>query len=359
MSRISFSNNNQSFSITLKKRIDEYFKTNNLKYSGNGKLYTKTIILVSLIVLTYIALVFGGFSAWITIPLCILMGLNFAAIGFNVMHDGAHGSYSERKWVNEIMAYSLNLLGGSSYLWKLKHNGNHHSYTNINGMDDDIDVEPWIRFNHGQEYKWFHKYQHIYWFLLYGLAYLSWVFFMDMKKYFTGKIAETTFKKMSLKEHFIFWISKIAYVSIFIVIPVFQVGLMPAVLGYLIMGLICGFTLSVIFQLAHIVEGTTFPKPDKENNKIDSDWNVHQLATTANFATKNKVLSWFAGGLNYQVEHHLFPRISHVHYPKINKIVKDVCEEFSVIYTEYPTLTSALKSHIKYLKLVGSSKLPA
>jgi linoleoyl-CoA desaturase len=359
MANISFSNNNSTFSQALRKRIDDYFKNNNLKFSGNKKLYGKTIVLVTSIVLLYLALVFGDLSLWVSIPLCALMGLNFAAIGFNVMHDGAHGSYSQKKWVNEIMAYSLNLLGGSSYLWKIKHNGNHHSFTNINGMDDDIDLQPWIRFNHNQPFKKFHKYQHIYWVFFYVLAYVSWVFFLDLKKYFSGRIADTTFKKMNLKEHFIFWVSKVVYVSIFLIIPIVFVGFLKALIGYLILSLICGFTLSVVFQLAHVVEGSSFPEPDSVTKKIETDWNIHQLESTSNFATKNRLLSWFVGGLNFQVEHHLFPRISHVHYPKINKIVKDVCSEFNVTYNEYPSMLSALRSHIKYLKLIGSCKFPA
>lgn len=359
MQKVTFTNNNPSFSITLRKRIEDYFKSNNYKLTGNSSLYIKSTILIGLIVSLYALLVFVDLSAWISIPLCMLMGFTFAAIGFNLMHDGAHGSYSEKKWVNETMAYSLNLLGGSSFLWKLKHNGNHHNFTNINGLDDDIDVQPWIRFNYDQTYKWFHKYQHIYWPLLYGLAYISWVFFMDFKKYFTNKIAGVTFKKMSLKEHVIFWVSKLTYIGVFMVIPATQVGIANTMIGYTIMGIVCGFTLSIIFQLAHVVEDSSFPHPQEGTNKIENDWTIHQLSSTANFSTRSGFLSWFAGGLNYQVEHHLFPRISHIHYPKINKIVKEVCDEFNIRYMEYPSIGSAIKSHIKYLKLVGSSKLPA
>jgi linoleoyl-CoA desaturase len=356
MAKVSFSNNNPAFTIQLKKRVDEYFKTHNVDLTGNKKLYWKTATLMASAVLLYVLLVFVTMPVWVSLVLCVLMGLNFAAIGFNVMHDGAHGSYSQKPWVNEMMAYSLNMLGGCSYLWKVKHNINHHSFTNIEGMDDDIDIQPWIRTNENQPKKWFHRYQHIYWAILYGLAYLSWVFVKDFQKYFSGKVASTKFRKMNVNEHIIFWASKLAYVFVFIILPVIFVGAIPTLVGYLIMSVVCGFVLSVIFQLAHVVEGSSFPAPAVETTHVDEDWTIHQLATTANFSTRSKVMSWFAGGLNFQVEHHLFPRISHVHYPEINKVVKDVCAQFNVRYHEHRTFLRALRSHIAYLKMVGTSE---
>lgn len=356
MQKVSFSNNNASFTTTLKKRVDEYFASNNLKFTGGKKLYGKTIILVSAAALLYWLLVFAGLPLYVSIPLCGLMGLSFASIGFNVMHDGGHGSYSQKRWVNEMMSYSLNLLGGNAYLWKIKHNNNHHSFTNIEGMDEDIDIRPFMRTSAGQEHKWYHKYQHMYWIALYCLVYISWVFFKDFKKYFSGKIADTRYRKMNVKEHFIFWGSKVVYVVLFLVIPMTQVGVLPTLAGYGIMSAVCGLTLGVIFQLAHVIEGTSVHDVSNEPVRHMNDWTIHQLATTANFSTRNRIMSWFAGGLNFQVEHHLFPRISHIHYPALNKVVKEVCMQFNVKYMEYPSFFTALRSHVAYLRLVGSSK---
>lgn len=356
MTRISFSNNNPSFSIQLRKKVDEYFTSKNIAFTGNSRLYVKTAVLLLLAASLYTLLVFVNLPVWLSIILCVVLGFNLAGIGFNVMHDGAHGSYSQKRWVNEAMAYSLNLLGGCSYLWKIKHNVNHHSFTNIEGMDDDIDIQPWIRTNENQPKKWYHRYQHVYWAFLYGLAYISWVFVKDFKKYFSGKIATTTYKKMSTNDHLIFWASKLVYIAIFIALPVIRLGVIETLIGYSIMAFVCGFVLSVIFQLAHVVEGSDFPLPAEESNRVEQDWTIHQLATTANFATRNKLISWFAGGLNFQVEHHLFPRISHIHYPEINKVVKEVCSEFNIRYMEHKCIFSALRSHVSYLKAVGSSE---
>lgn len=354
MARISFGTKNAAFTATLHKKVNEYFAQQGIKPTGNKKLYSKTVVLMLAAAGFYTWLVFFTPPWWLSIPACLLFGVNLAAIGFNVMHDGAHGSYSQRKWVNEMMSYSLNLLGGSAYLWKSKHNVYHHNFTNIEGHDDDIDIRPWIRTNVNQPRRWYHRYQHIYWVVLYGFTYLIWVFSKDFDKYFTGKIGEREFKKMNLSEHFIFWGSKLGYVALFIVIPVWQTGFLDTLIGYLVMAGSCGFVLSVVFQLAHVVEDASFPMPDEKTNKVEQDWTVHQLSTTANFSTRSKIVSWFSGGLNFQVEHHLFPRISHIHYPAISKLVKEVCSQFDIRYIEYPTFFSALRSHVMYLKTVGA-----
>lgn len=353
MKKISFSPANPGFSIALKNRVNEYFKSNGIPFTGNSKLYVKTAILLSSLVLLYVAILAFPVPAWATYILYALMGINFAGIGFNVMHDGAHGSYSGRPWVNTLTGYTLNMLGGSVFLWKEKHNVNHHAYTNIEGHDEDIDIRPWIRTNSNQPRKWFHRFQHIYWVPLYSLTYIAWVFMMDFKHYFKGKIGERKFRKMTTREHIIFWGGKLVYVGLFILIPALVFGWTQAILGFILMAVVCGFLLAVIFQLAHLVEDTAFPMPDASTGKLEEDWMIHQLATTANFSMGSKVINWFAGGLNFQVEHHLFPRISHVHYPELSRLVRETCEQFQVPYIAYPTLVSALGSHVSHLRKTG------
>lgn len=353
MQKVSFNNKNSAFFNILKEKVDAYFKSNNISQTGNYKLYFKTVFLLLTGAALYTFLVFFTPTAWVSIPLCCLFGINLAAIGFNIMHDGAHGSFSQKPWVNDLMGYSLNAMGGSVYLWKYKHNVNHHSFTNIEGMDDDIDIKPWIRVHADQKKYWYHRFQHIYWVGLYGVTYLLWIFVQDFTKYFTGKIGDSKFRKMDKKEHFIFWVSKVLYIAAFIIVPLFTVGLVKTVIGYLVISFVCGFIIAIVFQLAHIVEDAQFSTPDKEAFKIDEEWAVHQIKTTANFATKSKIVSWFTGGLNFQVEHHLFPRISHVHYPKISQFVRETCEQFNIPYLEFPTVLSAVRSHVVHLKHVG------
>lgn len=355
MQKVSFNNKNSVFFNALKEKVDSYFKTNNIKETGNFKLYLKTIILAVTAISLYTILVFFTPNSWISLIMCAFLGLNLAAIGFNTMHDGAHGSFSTKTWVNEMMGYSLNAMGGSVYLWKYKHNVNHHSFTNIEGMDDDIDIKPWIRVHDDQEKHWYHRFQHVYWVVLYGVTYLLWIFVQDFKKYFTGKVGDLPFRKMDTKEHIIFWVSKLLYVAAFIVLPIFKIGVAETVIGFSVIAFICGFAIAVVFQLAHIVEDASFEMPTSDNHKVETEWAVHQIQTTANFATKSKIVSWFTGGLNFQVEHHLFPRISHVHYPKISQLVRETCEQFGITYIEFPTVLSAVRSHVVHLKHVGRS----
>lgn len=355
MAKIKFNNSNPEFFNTLKSRVNSYFEDKSIKETGNYKLYTKTIILSTVLVLSYVWMVFfTPESNWLSILICAVMGVNVAAIGFNVMHDGAHGSYSSKEWVNKFMGFSLNILGGNVYLWSQKHNINHHSYTNVEGLDDDIDIKPFIRVHSTQKKYWFHRFQHYYSLLLYGTTYLFWVFMNDFNKYFTGKIAlHTKMRKMDVPEHVNFWVSKVLYVFFFILLPFYCVGVIETIVGYLVMAGVAGIVISIVFQLAHVVEEAEFITPTSDTMKIETEWAKHQINTTVNFATKSKSMSWLLGGLNFQVEHHLFPRISHVHYPAINKIVKQTCEEFGIMYKEFPTVMSAIRSHLLHLRAAG------
>lgn len=353
MQKVRFANDHKLFTAALKSKVNNYFAQNNLKPVGDFRLYIKTIVFITLAVGCYTVLMMDVLPNWAALLTSALLGISFSGIGFNIMHDGGHNSYSNKKWVNEVMAYSLNLLGGNIYLWKIKHNYNHHSFTNIDGIDEDIDIRPFLRTGNDQPLHRYHRYQHIYWVLLYGMVYFAWIYIKDFKKYFGGKIADTNFRKMSRREHYIFWISKILYLGIFIVLPSLRLGFLPVLTGYAIMSVVCGFILGIVFQMAHVTEGTSVHTATKEKHNDMSDWFVHQLQTTANFSTKSKLVSWFAGGLNFQVEHHLFPQISHVHYPAINLLVKATCKEYNIRYSEYPTFFAAIKSHVEYLKTVG------
>jgi linoleoyl-CoA desaturase len=354
MTKVTFARAQDEFSLVLRKKVDEYFRTNRIKQTGNLKLYIKTVTLIGSLVGLYYLLVFQTPPAWIALPLCALAGINLAAIGFNVMHDGCHGSYSRKQWVNDLMGYSLDVMGGCSYFWKVKHNVAHHSYTNIEGHDEDIDIRPFMRLNTQQPKKSYHKYQQYYWPILYSLTYFWWVCIRDMKKYFEGKVASTEIPKMDLKQHMIFWGGKLLYFFIFWYVPLQYMTVGQFALGYGITMATCGITLGVVFQLAHAIEDLDFPEPDAETLKIENAWFIHQLNTTADFSPRSKFWGWITGGLNFQVEHHLFPRISHVHYPAIAPIVQQVCAEYNIRYNVHQTFPSAIGSHVAHLKHIGA-----
>ncbi len=343
-----FSMPSQSFHSELKRRINEYFAGK--KMTGNYKLYLKAGILIVSFLAIYVHLVFFTPTAWLAIPECLMLGLLTAAIGFNIMHDGAHGSFSSRKWINEIAGYSLNVLGANVFLWKTKHNVIHHAYTNIHELDDDIEAKPLLRFCKTQKYYKIHRFQHWYFWAAYSLLYIWWVLFTDYKKYFTRKIGDLPIKKMSFSDHLNFWAFKLLHAFLFVVVPILAVGAIPWLIGFLVYGLFTGFVLSIVFQLAHTVEDTSFLQASTQEGKIEDEWALHQLKTTANFATRNKFVCWWVGGLNFQIEHHLFPKISHIHYPEISRIIKKACQDYGFPYIEYRRTRMAIVSHVSHLK---------
>lgn len=353
MSVPKFSQPAQSFHAELKKRVFSYFDQLGTRSTGNIHLFTKAILLSVVFVFVYIHLVFFTPSVFWAVLESVMLGGLVAAIGFNVMHDGAHGSFSKYKWVNVLAAYSLNILGGSSFMWNMKHNVIHHAYTNVDGVDDDIDIQPWLRMSSTQKHYFMHRYQHLYFWVLYAMLYIFWIFVLDYQKYFRSRIGAMPLKKMSLHDHLVFWGFKMLHLFLFIALPIYMVGFQYWLVGFLVSTLVAGFVLSIVFQLAHTVEHTAFPVPNADTNKLEDEWAIHQIKTTANFATRNKLLSWLVGGLNFQLEHHLFPKISHVHYPALSKIIRQTCEEFGIQYIEYPRMRYAVASHVAFLKQMG------
>ncbi len=345
-----------SFFNELTNRVDQYFEKSGKNRWGDWRIHIKSAVLISALIASYVTLVFFTPVWYVSIVLCAVLGLTLAGIGFNVMHDSAHGSYSRYPWLNNLMGHSLNVMGGDVHLWKTKHNMVHHNFTNVVGVDDDIDITPVLRVSPQQEKRSFHKYQHIYAFLLYATNYFFWVYYFDYKKYFSGKIGVTKIKKYTVGQHISFWLTKVGYLGVFVALPIYMVGLVPMLIGYVTTLLVCGIVIAVVFQLAHVVEETTFYDNLKSRQHLDSDWAVQQINTTSNFAMNNKIVSWFTGGLNFQVEHHLFPRISHIHYPELSKIVQEMCTQFGVQYNAHRTVLQAVRSHVVHLKQLGNAQ---
>ena len=348
-----FANVPHSFHTELKTRISTYFEEVGKSTYGNYSLFMKAVILMLSFCFVYIHLVFFTPNIFLSIFECVILGGIVAAIGFNVMHDGAHGSFSKYKWVNRFAAFSLNILGGNSFMWNVKHNIIHHAFTNVDGMDDDIDIQPWMRMSATQKKYKLHKFQHVYFWFLYCLLYILWIFVLDYQKYFKAKVGAMPLKKMTLNDHLVFWGFKLFHAFLFVGLPIYMIGFTSWLVGFLIFTCVAGLVLSLVFQLAHTVEHTAFPVPDVITHKLEDEWAVHQIKTTANFATNSKLVSWLVGGLNFQIEHHLFPKISHVHYPQISKIIRQACEEYGIQYIEYPKVRYAVASHVAFLKQMG------
>lgn len=344
------------FFRTLNSRVNNYFKENNIKKTGNWKLYLKTAIMLTLFIAPYVLILTLDINQWYKFLLSIVIGIGMAGVGMNVMHDGNHESYSTKKWINKLMGSTIYILSGNVYNWKVQHNVLHHTFTNIHGHDEDLEAGEIIRFSNHAKWKKHHRFQHIYSIFLYGLLTLKWAIasdFLQMKRYLRRKLSYGKFQSPS-KQWTNLVLTKMLYVSIWIVLPLLVLDLAwwKILIGFVMMHYTAGIILSVIFQLAHVVEETEMPLPD-ESGTMDTTMPIHQLFTTANFSTKNWFWNWFTGGLNHQVEHHIFPHISHVHYTKISKIVRETTKEFNLPYKEYKTTRKAIISHFKHLKQMG------
>lgn len=362
-STIRFSSVKPEFYSTLNQRVNDYFKNGNISRNGNAEMVVKTLVMFTLYLVPYALIITSTVTnIWAMFGLCVLMGVAIGGIGLSVMHDANHGAYSSKKWVNNLLGLSLNVVGGNAFNWKVQHNVLHHTYTNIHDVDEDISPRGVLRLSPHGQWKTFHRFQHLYAWFFYGLMTLVWVLVKDyvrIVKYQKDGLVKK--QRASLRtELTVLLLSKAIYITYVFVIPLLILPLAwwQVLIGFLVMHYIAGFILAIIFQPAHVIDGTEYPLPDVEG-KMDNSWAIHQLHTTTNFANKNRMLSWYVGGLNFQVEHHLFPNVCHVHYRKIAGIVEATAAEFNVPYKSEPTFIGALRAHARQLKQLGAKPVVA
>ena len=334
-----------------------YFKINKIDKYANTSMIIKTILMLTLFLLPFIIISTGIVKNHsFLFLLYITSGIGMAGVGMNVMHDAIHGSYSKNPKINTFIGYSLNLIGANATVWKIQHNILHHTYTNIEHADDDINAPFFLRFSpHAKKY-WTHQFQHIYIWFFYCLSTISWITTKDFVRINRYHKMGFLIKKNEFRNTVLSiaaW--KVLYYSFALVMPLIMVDL-PVhiiILAFLTMHFITGFLISLVFQIAHIMPSSEFPLPDKDG-LIAGDWTTHQFATTANFSPKSNIFSWLIGSLNFQIEHHLFPGICHVHYKKLSKIVIETAKEYGVPYNCNQTLFSAISAHVKMLRDMGN-----
>jgi len=357
---VSFAQNQDlEFKKALHLLVSAYFSENGLSKAHTPGMLIKSIFLLSIYILPFVAILTLGLPAWIVMLLYFIMGVGKAGVGMSIMHDGNHASYSENQKVNTMMGYTMYLLGADSYNWKIKHNKLHHVFTNVYGKDEDIDSRAILRFAYASPLKKYHRFQQYYAWFLYLLMSLSMVFFDIPKRFIYRKKGITNISRSAFQSSLIkLVVAKIIYFGVVFALPMLVTSLLwwQVVAGFFIMHFTAGFILSVVFQMAHVVAGPLQTLPD-ENGKINDTLLLHQLKTTSDFSKGNKILSWYVGGLNYQVEHHLFPRICHMHYPALAKIVEATTKEYNMPYYVYNSFGSAIRSHYNTLKELGRTKV--
>lgn len=342
------------FHKAVKQRVEQYFMDSKLAKTGDWRMFMKTGVILLWLVISYLILVFFSTSLVGAMLMIFALAQGFALAGFNIAHDGAHDSYTKSKRINWLMGCTFDLLGGSQMLWRQKHNRLHHIYTNIYGADEDIDSSHGLlRLNPHQPWHPWHRFQHCYAFAMYGLLTLWWVTVGDFRKFFSGHIGHYKLRKPTGAEVSFFFFAKLFYYGYALILPCYFHPWLHVLLAFVGVHLILGLTLSVAFQLAHISEHSSFPTPDAHTGMMPQAWARHTVETTANFAPHNPWATWYLGGLNFQIEHHLFANICHRHYPAISTIVAETCHEFAIPYVSYPTVRVALAGHYRFLKTMG------
>ena len=344
----------ERFVQEVKGDVAAYFEASGVSQKADYRMVLKTVMLLSITFGAYGLILSNRFTPWQMLGLAVLMGIGMAGVGFSIAHDALHGAYSSSPRVNRLLGYTFDLVGANGYMWKITHNVIHHTYTNIHGVDEDLTVSPLLRLSPEAPRMWFHRYQHIYGWLAYSLATINWIFVKDYQQFLKRDLGPYKNKKHPRSEvvHLI-WTKLFVYLYL-IVIPllVLDITWWQFLIGFLAMHLTAGVILGVIFQLAHVVEGTEYPLPD-EHGRMEHVWLIHEMETTADFAQGNRWLSWYIGGLNYQIEHHLFPQVCSIHYPAISGIVRRAAERNGVPYNCHPTLGAAIRSHYSMLKQLG------
>ena len=357
MDTIKFINNkagDKDFAMALRKNVNDYFKTNKISTNANAAMVLKTIVLISIYIVPFIILLAIPVSLATALLLVAVMGIGIAGVGMGVMHDACHGSYSKKPWVNKLLSGTIYLLGSNILNWKIQHNVLHHTYTNIAGFDEDIDEKGPIRLSDNTPLKWYHKYQFLYAFVFYGMMTLVLLFNDFMRLLTYSKKGLLANQNLNIgAEFFKMFLRKTAYLLVVIGLPIWLTDFTwyQVLIGFVIMHWVASIILSFVFQMAHVVEGADQPTP---NNEIKTNWYIHQFNTTSDFARNNKLLGWYVGGLNFQIEHHLFPNICHIHYSNIAPIVEKTARDFSIKYNLKATFMDALASHISMLKELGT-----
>ncbi len=354
-SKPKFPKDEAGFLNELKRRTDAYFAESGRSERDCWRMYLKTAVILAWLATSYALLVFAAPTVWLAAPLSISLALAISAVGFSIQHDGGHHAYSRFAWVNRLAALTLDLIGASSYLWKWKHVVYHHTYPNVAGQDTDIDVGRVARLAPQQPRLWFHRWQHLYLWPLYAVTASVWHLYGDFRDVIAGTIGTHRIPRPRGWDLVAFVTGKAVSIGLLLGIPMLVHSWWVVLAFYAVVTAVVGVVLTVVFQLAHCVEEAEFPQPIGDGGRMEMEgaWAVHQVHTTVDFARKSRVLCWLLGGLNFQVVHHLFPRVCHIHYPALSRIIETTCHEFGVRYSAHRTFLAGVISHFRWLRQLG------
>ncbi|WP_217925020.1 fatty acid desaturase family protein [Miltoncostaea oceani] len=331
--------------------------TPSVRRRGAAQMALKSIVILTWAIGSYLGLLLYARELWQILPLSVSLALALAGVGFSIQHDANHGAVGGR--LGRVWGFSLDLMGASSQVWRAKHNHAHHTYTNIDGADTDIEQLPLARFAPSQPLYRFHRFQHLYMWFFYGLFAFKGHLTGDWMQMLRGQVGLQPITR-SPGIIAVFIAGKILFITWAIALPLYLFDWW-AVLGvFALVSWVFGMTVATVFQMAHCVEeaehGFTTVAELEENP--GRRWAEHQLASTVDFAPRNRVLNWYLGGLNFQAVHHLQPKVCHVHYARLSPVLDRVAAQNGLAYRCHPTLRSALASHGRWLRRMGHETVP-
>jgi len=324
---------------------------------GQRAMYLKSAVMLTWAAGSWALLVFAAATWWQAAALAVSLGFAMAGVAFNIVHDANHGSYSDNRRLNRAMQWVLDVIGASSHVWRLKHNVVHHTFTNVSGADADIEQMPFFRCTPDQPRRWFHRFQHVYAWPLYGIMAVRWQLVGDFNELRRGHVEGTPLAWPRGRDLVGFWLGKAAFLGWAVVIPLLVHPLWQVAAGFMAASFIFALTLAVVFQLAHNIEEAEVTDVESLSAAGSVEWARHQVETTVDFAPRSRLLRWYLGGLNFQVEHHLFSKVCHVHYPDIARLVRAACDTHGVRYRANDTMWQALVSHTRWLRRMGQREV--
>lgn len=354
------SRSDRAFTADLNRAVSDYFSARGLSRRATPGMWLKAGIMVSLVFGSWGLILCGLLPAWGMWICCVTLGIGIAGYGFGVMHDAMHGAYSRSRTVTAVLGLIFDFTGGNGYLWRLRHNQMHHGYTNLYGADVDLDANWVLRLSPYSASHPVQRYQHLYFPLAYAISSLHWMAFKDWKSLSLrshGPLRDVTHPARRVAE--VVGMKLVHYLC-FVVLPlvVLDIPWWQFLVGFLTLHVVTGLLMTSVFQVTHNTEVTS--KFESEPGKqMARSWMAHELDVTSNFACDNPAITWFVGGLNHHIEHHLFPSIASAHYPALRPLVKAVAAEHGLPYREFGTFWEALCSHQRMLKALGTAPPPA
>jgi linoleoyl-CoA desaturase len=346
------------FGAELSRRVDERLDPATLR-SAYRRLHRKAVIVGLWYLLSFVLLFVA--HGWILGALaCVSLALSMVAVGFNIQHDANHNAFfptGGRRRVstaNRLAGLSINAIGGDRKRWIDGHVILHHSAPNVVGKDQDIDFAGLARVAPEQRHRRLHTFQHLYLWVLYGMTTV-----MIMVGDVTGTIRESVVgdrrgRRPSPGDYAALLGSKALFLVAVLLVPFLLHPWWVVVLSAFVVLAISGWVLGIVFQLAHVVEEASF---GEEADRREVKWHQWQVAASVDFChgtgLVDRAFTWFAGGLNFQTEHHLFPHLPHTTYPLIAPVVEQTCVDWGVPYRVQPTLWAALRSHHRHVRELG------